>query len=284
MNEKQNIPSYSVLMSLYYKERPEHLIQSVQSMLDQTILPEKMVLVKDGSLTEDLENVLNSFNRHYPKMFHIIALEENQGLGNALSIGIQACETEFILRMDTDDIAKPDRAKKLLTKMVEGGYDIVGSVVEEFVGDPQNIVSLRIVPEQHEEILRFLRLRSPFNHPSIAYRKSKVLEAGNYPSWRACEDYELFSAMLSSGAKAYNLQEPLLLMRSDGMVGRRMSKANLKYVILSRKRNQQRGLAKWYHVCITAIAQCVLYLLPVKISKRIYMTFLRDKPSKEDKR
>lgn len=72
---------YSVLMSLYKKEKPDYLRLALDSMLRQTIEPDEIVLVEDGPLTEELYDVLND----YP-MIHRIKNETNLGLGLVIAI------------------------------------------------------------------------------------------------------------------------------------------------------------------------------------------------------
>ena len=79
--------------------------------MDQTKMPSEIVLVKDGPLSGELDEVISEFTGNYPNLFKIIVLPENKGLGNALSIGVLACSTELIARMDTDDISLPERFK-----------------------------------------------------------------------------------------------------------------------------------------------------------------------------
>ena len=103
---------YSVLMSVYYKENPKYFRLSLMSILEQTVKPDEIIIVKDGPLNSELEKVLNDFAEY--EIIKIIELETNKGLGEALNIGIKNCTNEIIARMDTDDIAKKDRCEKQL--------------------------------------------------------------------------------------------------------------------------------------------------------------------------
>lgn len=114
---------YSVLMSVYYKEKPEYLDYSIKSMLKQTIFPSEFVIVKDGELTEELNNIIEKYKQEYPNLFNIISLEQNVGLGLALKTGILNCKYEFIARMDSDDYSIPTRIEEEL-KIFEENSDI----------------------------------------------------------------------------------------------------------------------------------------------------------------
>lgn len=110
----------------------------------------------------------------------MISLSTNQGLGKALNEGLRHCSYDLVARMDTDDIAKPDRFEKQLAIFLEHPeIDVVGAWIDEFEGRVSNVLSVRKVPEQHEDILRFAKGRCPVNHPVVMFRKSAVLKAGD---------------------------------------------------------------------------------------------------------
>ena len=94
---------YSVLMSLYKKEHPEYLRLALDSMINQTVRPDEIVLVEDGPLTDELYAVVEEYKPH----LHIVINKKNLGLGLALNEGLKACSNELVARMDTDDISKP---------------------------------------------------------------------------------------------------------------------------------------------------------------------------------
>ena len=114
MGKKTDYKKYSVLMSLYKKEKPEYLNLAIQSMIDQTVRPDEIVIVKDGHITNELKTVLDDYQSKYPALFNIVGYEKNRGLGLALNYGLKHAKNELIARMDTDDIAKPERCEKQL--------------------------------------------------------------------------------------------------------------------------------------------------------------------------
>ncbi len=125
---------YSVLMSLYKKEHPEYLRLALDSMLNQTVKPDEIVLVEDGPLTPELYAILDE----YP-MLHRVKNEKNLGLGLALNEGLKVCRNELVARMDTDDISKPDRCEKQLRRFEEKPELAI-------VADDENFHSCRHVP------------------------------------------------------------------------------------------------------------------------------------------
>ena len=170
---------YSVLMSVYYKENPDYFRVSIKSMLEQTVSPDEIIIVKDGKLTEGLDAVLEEFRDS--ENIKVIALSENKGLGEALSIGIENCRNELIARMDTDDISVNNRCEKQLESFRSNKkLSVVGTSVSEFIDDPSIRVAFKGVKTRDEDIKQQMKFRNPFNHPSVMFKKSDVLKAGGY--------------------------------------------------------------------------------------------------------
>lgn len=268
---------YSVLMSLYKKEKPHYLIEAIDSMLNQTVFPDEIVIVKDGPLTQELENVLERYTDKYPQLFNIVESKENVGLGKALSIGLEHCRNELVARMDTDDISKPERCEKQLKKFEDDPELIlIGSSVDEFYSTPEEIVSRRVVPTNHKDIYEFAKRRSAFNHPTVMYKKSKVIELGNYSDLRRNQDVDLFGRMLFCGCKAENIEESLLYFRSnDDLAKRRKSWENSKSYIITIKRLWRMGYSSFLDFLTVAVAQTGMYIMPVRLQQWVYKKFLR---------
>ena len=263
---------YSVLMSLYKKENPEYLELALDSMLNQTISPDEIVLVEDGPLTDELYEVLNK----YP-MLHRIKNETNLGLGLALNVGLKECRNELVARMDTDDCSKPDRCEKQLARFLEKPYlAIVGSHIDEFVGDINNVISQRIVPTSSEDIYNFAKKRSAFNHPAVMYSKTAVLNNGGYSDLKRNQDVDLFGRMQFNGYKAENIDEALLWFRSsDELSKRRKSWQNTWSYIATIRKFWKMGYSSFADYAMVGIAQTGMYLMPVKMQNFIYKKYLR---------
>ena len=268
---------YSVLMSLYVKEQPLYLVAAIDSMLAQTVMPDEIVIVKDGPLTEELETVLEKYDHENPGLFTIVSSETNIGLGLALNLGLKNCRNELVARMDTDDIAKPHRCERQLAEFAKDPeLVLLGSSVDEFHDTPEKVVSHRVVPTGHKDIYEFAKRRSAFNHPTVMYKKSKVLSAGGYSALRRNQDVDLFARMLFSGCKAGNIEESLLFFRSnDALAKRRRSWENTKSYIRTIKRLWEMGYSSFTDYAIVAIAQTGMFLMPVKVQHWVYKTFLR---------
>lgn len=273
------ITDYSVLMSLYVKEKPEYLIESLESMLQQTILPKQIVIVLDGEITSELQVVINKYKLSNPNLFSIVPLEQNIGLGLALNKGLEHCEFELIARMDTDDISYPERCELQLAEFNNHPeLDIVGTLTSEFFESPDKIQSIRIVPENHEEILKFSRRRSPFNHPTVMYRKSSIQAVGGYRDILRKEDLDLFARMLENGCKAKNIQKELLYFRSnkDNYKRRKSWTNNSNYIKVIYK-FWRRGYSSLWDLLYVTFAQIGMYIAPTWLLKYISDSILRKK-------
>lgn len=268
---------YSVLMSLYSKEKPEYLIAAIESMLGQTMKPDEIVIVKDGPLTDALDQVVSEYESRFPDLFHIVVSPVNIGLGQALNLGLRNCRNELVARMDTDDISKPERCEKQLERFEKDEeLCLLGSAVDEFCSTPEEVISRRVVPTESGDIYRFAKRRSAFNHPTVMYKKSAVLALGGYADLRRNQDVDLFGRMLFSGCKAENFEESLLWFRSNqDLAKRRKSWQNTKSYIDTIRRFYKMGYSSFWDYVIVAIAQTGMFLMPVGLQQWVYKRFLR---------
>lgn len=206
---------YSVLMSVYHKEKPEYLKQAIASIQAQTLPTDDFVLVCDGPLNDALDAVIAKKQQEMGKTLNVVRLAKNGGLGNALNEGIKHCKNELVARMDSDDIAYQDRCEKQIAVFYKHPeVSICSGIVEEFTSTPDVVDAKRVPPEAHEEIVEFAKKRNPFNHPCVMYKKSAVEAVGSYQDFYLLEDYYLWLRMLMAGYQGYNIQESLLHMRT----------------------------------------------------------------------
>ena len=173
--------NFSVLISIYKKENPLFLNLSLESVLvNQSLLPNQVVIVKDGNITKELELVLNKYVKLFPQIIKICGYADNKGLGFALNFGLDKCSNEIVFRMDADDICHFKRFESQLPAIQKNGISIVGSNIEEFnyeIGDLKNI---RKLPCKSSDINMFMLYRNPFNHMTVVFKKSKIQSVGGY--------------------------------------------------------------------------------------------------------
>ena len=247
--------SFSVLLSLYHKESALFLHQSLESVFAQTLLPTEVILVEDGPLSEELHAVVKEFMDRYLEL-KVIPLVENQGLGRALNEGLKHCSYDIVARMDTDD---------------------VGAWIDEFERAVSNVLSVRKVPKNQKDILRFAKGRCPVNHPVVMFRKSAVLKAGGYKHFPLFEDYYLWVRMLMDGARFYNIQESLLFFRfSPDMFKRR---GGWRYAVTEVKLQilfYRIGFIDFFSLIRNICIRLVTRLLPNDFRSLLYKRFIRN--------
>lgn len=278
MEKEKNYPKYSVLMSVYYKENPQFLKLSIDSMVNQTVRPDEFVIVKDGPLTQELNEVINKFVLVFPKLFKIIENKTNLGLGLSLNKGIMECRNEFVARMDSDDYSIPTRCERELDCFKQdSSLGIVGSFEAEFINNIENVVSVHKVPESNSEIQKFMRRRCALLHPTVMYKKSEILRCGNYHSVYLYEDYDLFLRMtLEYNVKAYNIQENLYYIRTSPDFYKRRGGFKYANTVLKFKWHQHlNGYMSLNDFFVSGIGQAIVCVLPNSIRKIIYLKLLR---------
>ena len=216
---------YSVLMSVYKNDNPEHLKSALNSIYEeQTKKPDEIIIVFDGPIPETLLNVLNEFRKDKEEIVKFFPQATNRGLGAALKIGSEHCSGDYIFRMDSDDVSAPNRFE-IQAKHVEEHpeIDVLGSDIAEFNMSPdEKDLRKRVCPAEHSDIVKMSKKRNPMNHVSVCIKKSALKKAGGYQPLLYTEDYFLWLRMIVSGCVFANINEPLVLVRvGNGFDARR---------------------------------------------------------------
>lgn len=200
-------------MSVYAREREDYFREALRSVFEQTVPPSEVVLVKDGPLSAELDAVVDDFVMRY-KNLRVVALIQNQGLGNALNVGLSVCTYNLVARMDSDDVSLPERFETQLRVFDEyPDVSVVGGWISEFDKDPENIVSYRKLPQTDRELKQICQLKNPLNHVTVMFSKKDVLNAGGYQHFHLFEDYWLWVRVIKNGGKLYNVQKVLVNVR-----------------------------------------------------------------------
>lgn len=275
--------SYSVLMSVYSKEEPAFFKEPIQSMLNQTQRTDDFVIVCDGPLTEELDDVLRQYQRMYPDIFQIIRLSQNVGIGAAMNAGLQMCKNDLVAKMDADDIAIPSRCELQIERFLENPQlTILGGFIAEFDSDAEHPFSIRSVPESNESIRTFAKRRQPFNNVTVMYRKAAVIAVGGYSNLLRNEDYDLYIRLLANGYYAENLPIILVNARVDEATRRhRASKDTLIGCVQSRWRAFRSGYSSFRDFLFCVAGQFAICISPGIVQEKIYSKYLRS-PTRDD--
>lgn len=277
MSIKTHTP-FSVAISVYKSDDPKFFDRALFSITEmQTIKPDEIVLVVDGPVCEELNRVIEKYERLY-SIFHIIRLEKNGGLGNALKIAVESSKYDLIARMDSDDVSLPTRFEQQLRYFEEHPeVDIVGGDITEFIGDESNIVGKRVVPKSNEEIREYMRRRCAFNHMSVMYKRNAVQGAGGYQDWFYNEDYYLWIRMWLNHAVFANTGSILVNVR----VGKEMyqRRGGWKYFKSEAKLQSfmlKKGVIRVPRYLVNVSERLILQvLMPNKVRGWVFRTFAR---------
>lgn len=269
---------FSVLLSLYYKENLLFLDQCFESIWNnQTIQPSEIILVLDGPIGEELSQCVEKWKKVIDESLEIIPLSQNIGLGKALNEGLKHCSHDWVFRMDTDDICTPDRFEKQIA-FIQQNPDVVlfSGQVMEFDQAISDAHVLKAVPVSFEEIKKFAQKRCPFNHMTVAYRKSIIEKLGGYQHHLYMEDYNLWLRVIGAGYKVGNHPDVLLYARvGNGMHARRKGFQYIKSEKQLRDLKKQLKLQSPIHANMLFLARSLFRLLPASMLGKIYNMFLR---------
>ena len=204
---------FSVKLSLYKNDNPEHFKMAMDSIINQSVQPNEIILTIDGPIPDTLNGVVCNYESKIEQL-KTIRLPQNKGHGVARQIGVEHCSNQLIAIMDSDDIAVYDRFKMQLQYFEKNPeIDIVGGYISEFIGDVQNITSIRDVPLNHVDVKKYMKKRCPLNQMTVMFKRKSVLKSGNYQDWHYNEDYYLWCRMLLNGCKFGNIPDVLVNVR-----------------------------------------------------------------------
>lgn len=270
---------YSVLMSVYYKESADSLKESIDSVFNQTIMCNEFVLIEDGPLTEELDNLIEKYKKKYNSILKIVKLEKNVGLGLALNRGITECKNELIARFDSDDISVKDRCEKQLREFINNpNLDLIGSNHIEFIDSIKNEKSYtyKNLPYSDKDIKKYAKKRNPFSHSAVMYKKSKVLEAGNYRNYYYVEDYDLWVRMIKNNCLCQNINEYLNYVRvSEDLYKRRGGIKYLRSLMKFKNEQLRTGFYSFSDYIKSSIAHILVCLMPGSFRQFVYKKLLR---------
>ena len=265
---------FSVLMSVYHKDNPQWLKQAIDSVLNNTIKSNQIVLVVDGQIPNELEQVLTE----YRDSLDILRLEKNLGLGIALQQGLLKCKYPLVARMDSDDISLPNRFEIQLKEFEnDPNLTIVGGYIQEFDSQTNEKTSIRKVPLEDSKIKKFIKTRSPFNHPTVMFKKEDILKVGNYQTFYQMEDYYLWARLVKANYQMKNIPEILLNFRTDkNMFARRGSykyfKSNKE---VSKQMLKMKIISYPYYLFNISVRFITQVLMPNNIRTLFYKKVLR---------
>lgn len=275
------MPTLAALVTVYHRIDPAELRACLASLAAQTRPADEVVIVADGPLSPPLDAVLSEFAAQHPEgrgRARIVRCEQNRGAGPAAAAGMAVIDAEWVARLDADDVAKPERFERQLAYLAEHpGVDTLGTAVAEFDGtDFDHARTARVLPAAHPDIVRYAKMNSPVNNPTVMLRRTAVERAGGYRDVHHMEDYDLYARLIASGARLHNLPEPLTYFRvNPDQFGRRTGRGMLRAECQMQRNLVKYGLISWPRAGFNVVARSVYRALPQRILQRVYRMLFR---------
>ena len=267
---------FSVLMTVYEKEKPYNLRRSLLSSYRQTIRPTEIVLVCDGELTQELYDEIEQIKSEIP-ILKVYQLPCNVGSGPASCFGVKKCNTDLIARMDSDDYSEETRFEKQIKAFEENpNLIMVGTNILE---KNTEFTAFKTVPEKTEEIRKYSKFRNPFNNPSSMMKKEYILKVGNYRKFRYLEDYDLIMRLIHDNPTKdfLNIQEPLVIMQTNN--SSYLRRGGLLYVkteFFLQTDFYKRGYISKVELCRNIFIRNIVRVMPNSMRKLIYKKKMRE--------
>lgn len=268
----------SALITVYHRIDPAELQAALDSLVEQTRVPDDLLIVIDGPIPGSLRDTIDGFAAAH-EVARVLALPNNLGAGPASQAGVEAINTDVIARLDADDIACPTRFEEQLAA-IGRGFDVVGSAMQEFNADPDAPTGVRRLPEDHEAIVRYAKINSPVNNPSVMIRRSALVAAGGYRDVHFMEDYDLYARLIATGARFINLPEPLTKFRvTASQFGRRSGREMLAAEWQMQKNLVAYGLVGYPRAVANFLLRNAYRVLPLSVMKRMYSLLFHKNPA-----
>ena len=273
---------FSVLMSVYKSDDANCLLRAIQSVtIDQKLKPSQLVLVKDGPVSEKIDvNIqkMQSVLKDTDIEFTVVPKDLNTGLAAALNTGLGYCKYEYVARMDSDDVALPERFELELAYITNHpDISVLGGGITEFDDDEDVPLQARIVPQDHDEIVDMLKTRNAMNHVTVVFKKNDILKIGGYSeNFGKLEDYKLWVDAVCAGLKLHNISDICVNVRvGTGFIERRSNKREIQdwdmlqsYLLKAKLIGKKKALLNKLYI------RTFIYM-PAWMKKIAYKTILR---------
>lgn len=269
---------FSVSICVYNGDNAKDFDTALDSIFSQTVMPEEVVLVVDGPVNDGINDVIEKYENK-SGILKVVRLLKNVGHGNARRKGLENCSCDLVAVMDADDISLPDRFEKQISAFKsDNSLDIVGGNITEFIGEPENIVGKRCVPQDDSQIKEYLKVRCPMNLVTVMFKKSSIESVGGFIDWYCEEDYYLWARMFLANQKFFNLNDILVNVRvGEDMYKRRggikyfKSEASFQKYLLKNK-----IISPKTYILNVAKRLLVQVLMPNSIRGFIFKKFARE--------
>lgn len=215
-------PKITVGIPYHSGSDSKHLKTCIDSILEQSILPERIILIQNGHVEGELKSLALRTQSDKVKIDHLTVMK--QGLPAALNASLKITTTEYYARMDSDDIAFPQRLEQQLRFMEQNPeISILGGWAKEFSSKSGLQASVeKRTPTDKKLIVEWFHYRNPLIHSTVMFRMSVFKKMGYYDEeYRTDQDLQLWGRAIKSSIGIANLREFLIYFRTDNMLKKR---------------------------------------------------------------
>lgn len=252
----------SVLIGIY--NCAETLAEALDSLLVQTYQGFRAILCDDGS-TDGTFQVAKDYADKYPDKFILIQNEKNMGLNYTLNHCLEYADTEYVARMDGDDISLPERFQKQIEFLdTHPEYAVVSTPMIYF---DENGDFRKGHDRGHSPSNNDFAHGTPICHAPSMSRTEVIKSVGGYSVDKRLlrvEDYHLWFKVYAAGYKAYILPDPFYKMRDDRNAKVRRNWQNRKNEMYVRRIGFKMLGLPW-HKYIWVLRPLVAHLAPTSI-------------------
>ncbi len=240
-----------VLTAAYHAVRADEFTESLASIATQTVPPDEWVIVVDGPVGEDLEEVVRRFeSTSQSPTIQVLRLTENVGNAIARQAGLELLTADFVAIQDADDISEPERLEATVNFLCDRGLDFGGTALAEFSTDPRQTTRIRRYPDSPVALAAELPRNNPVGHPSLVFSRAAGVAVGGYQHLPGNEDYDFVARLVSAGYRGASTNAPLVRFRMAPNVFKRRGGSEVVFaeVALSRRLASYgvlSGLRRW---------------------------------------
>ena len=246
------------------------LSQALDSIDAQTRPPEQVLLVADGPISEAVDTVLSGYAAAHTGVT-VLRFPDNRGSGPASNAALPHVTGDYLARLDSDDIAAPQRLEKQLAFLsAHPEIAVCGTAVAEFTEDPSDASTRRALPADHADIVAYARWNSPVNNPSATMRTAAVRAVGGYRDVHFMEDYDLWARLIAADYHFANLPEALTYFRVSPAQFDRRTAGMFRAEWHMQTNLVHYGLIGWPRALINLGVRSAYRLLPRRLLTRVY--------------
>ena len=256
---------FTVLMPVHNGIDLSLLKKSINSVLNNKLIPNEFIIIVDGLISKEKELCL--LEKKKKNNFIRVIFRKKMGISKTLNYGLKISKYNIIARADADDINNKYRFLKQINFFKKHNPDILGSNIEETINGKNFIKRMPLEPN----LLNFF-LMNPINHMTVMFKKNKINKLGGYPENKYKEDYALWFLAIINNYKILNLNNSLVKSRMDVMTLERRKNIT---AILSEFKMQFFLINKNFYLFMPCIFSLILRVVFLMLPNFLHIFFIK---------